>query len=348
MVNPMTVFFDEEQLLHAPKGELHGGELVEPFERPSRIEHILSRLQERRFHDIRSPGSVDMGPVAALHDTAYLEFLETAWREWEAEGFDGDLIPTILPVRRMPGARRPSNIDGKAGWHAMAVETAIAEMTWRAATASCAVAQSAASQVIAGETNCAFALCRPPGHHAMKDMFGGYCFINNAAVAAQMFADSGAGRTAVLDVDFHHGNGTQDIFHDRSDVFFASLHGHPQHAFPYFSGYAEEQGIGEGEGFNANYPMPPGTGYSDWSIALNDALGRIRKAGVEALVVSLGVDAYKDDPISFFRLESGDFVDCGRRISKLRLPTVIVMEGGYAIDEIGLNTVGFLEGFLGL
>jgi acetoin utilization deacetylase AcuC-like enzyme len=193
----------------------------------------------------------------------------------------------------------------------------------------------------------AFALCRPPGHHAHRDLYGGYCFLNNAALAAQGFLDAGAGRVAILDVDFHHGNGTQDIFYRRKDVLFCSLHGQPQDAFPYFLGFADEIGHGEGEGFNFNYPMPPGTAYGKWRAGLDDALRRIRDYGPDALVVSLGVDTYKDDPISFFKLESDDFTDYGRRISELKLPTLFVMEGGYAIEAIGINVVNVLTGFLG-
>ncbi|MBL8584665.1 MAG: histone deacetylase family protein, partial [Rhizobiaceae bacterium] len=240
--------------------------------------------------------------------------------------------------------RRPRNIDGKVGYYALASETAITAGTWVAAQASCATAQSAQRLVASGE-RAAFALCRPPGHHAAIDMYGGYCFLNNAAVVAEMFRMDGAGRVAILDVDFHHGNGTQDIFYRRGDVFFASLHGHPEDAYPFFIGYGDETGEGAGEGATANYAMRPGTRYDQWSVALDDAIARIRRFGAEALVVSLGVDAYKADPISFFQLESEDFRDCGRRIATLQLPTVFVMEGGYAIEEVGVNTVNVLEGF---
>jgi acetoin utilization deacetylase AcuC-like enzyme len=150
---------------------------------------------------------------------------------------------------------------------------------------------------------------------------------------------------AILDIDFHHGNGTQNLFYDRADVMFASLHGAPQEAYPYYLGYADETGAGKGEGMNLNYPMSAGTGYETWSGALDDAIARIRAWGAEALVVSLGVDAFKDDPISFFKLESDDFTDAGRRIGAMRLPTVFCMEGGYAIEAVGINTVNVLEGF---
>jgi acetoin utilization deacetylase AcuC-like enzyme len=342
----MRTYFSEDHRLHFPQAELHGGQFVTPFERPSRVEYVLRRLKERGLGEVVAPDGVDLDPVRRVHDAGYLAFLETGWEEWKAAGFAGEMIATGFPARRMPGIRPPRNIDGRLGYYALAAETAITGGTWAAAKSSCASAQ-AAQRAVAGGARAAFGLCRPPGHHAAADMFGGYCFLNNAAVVAEMFRMDGAARIAVLDVDFHHGNGTQDILWRRGDVFFASLHGHPEDAYPYFIGYADEVGEGAGEGATANYPMRPGTPYAEWSAALDDALGRIRGFGAEALVVSLGVDAFKLDPISFFRLESDDFTDCGRRIAGLGLPTVFLMEGGYAIEAVGVNTVNVLEGFLG-
>ncbi len=340
----MRIFFSEDHRLHFPQAELYGGEFVTPFERPSRIEYILRRLKERGFSDMIAPAPFDPTPVAQIHDGGFLRFLESAWEEWVASGMRGEIIATGYPVRRMPGVRPPRNIDGKVGYYALASETAITAGTWAAAQSACASAQSAQRHVAAG-AKVAFALCRPPGHHATLDMFGGYCFLNNASIAAQMFRNDGAAKVAILDVDFHHGNGTQDIFWSRGDVLFASLHGHPEDAYPYFTGYSDETGAGDGEEATANYPMRPGTAYAEWSQVLDDAIERIRAFGAEALVVSLGVDAFKEDPISFFKLESTNFLDCGRRIARLGLPTVICMEGGYAIEAVGINTVNFLEGF---
>lgn len=340
----MQTFFSEDHRLHFPQAELFGGQFVTPFERPSRVEYVLRQLKGRGFESPRPPEPLDMTPVRQIHDAGFLGFLETAWEEWKRAGMAGEIIATGYPVRRMHTNRPPNHIDGKVGYYSLASETAITAGTWAAAQASCAVAQSAQRHVAAGARS-AFALCRPPGHHATSDMYGGYCFLSNAAIIAQMFRNDGASRVAVLDIDFHHGNGTQDIFYTRGDVFFASLHGQPQDAFPYFLGFADETGAGEGEGANANYPMPPGTAYDRWSEALDDAISRIGKFGAQALIVSLGVDAFKLDPISFFKLESDDFADCGRRIAKLGLPTVFVMEGGYAIEAVGINTVNVLEGF---
>jgi acetoin utilization deacetylase AcuC-like enzyme len=339
----MKIVFSEDHRLHFAQGEVFGGQFVTPFERPSRMEYILRELRKRKFGEIIPPGPLDMKAVRKVHDAGFLKFLETAWAEWTKVGYRGEIVPTCFPARGMR-AIRPNHIDGKVGYYAMAVETAITAGSWEAAKASAAVALSA-QKIVAGGARTAFALCRPPGHHAHGDMYGGYCFLNNAAIAAQAFRDAGAKRVAILDVDFHHGNGTQDIFYKRADVLFCSLHGQPQDAFPHFLGYADETGAGAGEGFNVNYPMPPGTPYAVWGKALDDACKRIAKYGPDALVVSLGVDTYEKDPISFFKLKSPDFKRYGARIAKLKLPTLFVMEGGYAIEEIGVNTVNVLEGF---
>ncbi len=340
----MKTVLSEDHRQHFPKGELYGGELVLPFERPERWDFIVDQLKAIEMTDFIAPDPLQMETVQKIHDAAFLRFLATAWDQWAEENYKGDALPTVIPARRMQ-QKEPDHIDGKLGYFCMAIETAITSGTWTAACASAAIAQTAQSLVSAGERT-AFALCRPPGHHAARDLYGGYCFLNNAAIAAQGFLDTGADRVAVLDVDFHHGNGTQDIFYDRSDVMFASLHGEPEHAFPHFLGYSDETGKADGEGYNINYPMPPGTDYPVWSSALEEACARIDGYGPDAIVVSLGVDTFKNDPISFFKLESDDFTAYGARIAKLNRPTLFVMEGGYSINEVGINTVNVLEGFL--
>jgi acetoin utilization deacetylase AcuC-like enzyme len=340
----MQTFYSEDHRLHFPQAELSGGEFVTPYERPSRVEYVLQRLRQRGFPAVTDPGPVDMAPVRRLLDSGFLAFLETAWDAWKAQGYGGEVITTAMPTRHQRVDRIPRCIDGRVGYYCHASETAITGGTWAAAQSSMASAQAAQRAVAAGARG-AFALCRPPGHHATADQYGGYCFLNNAAVVADMFVAQGAKRVAILDIDFHHGNGTQQIFYRRSDVLFASLHGDPMDVYPYYAGFADETGEGPGVGTNLNYPMPPGTGYGAWSQALDDAIARITSWGAEALVVSLGVDAYKDDPISFFRLDSPDFADCGRRIGRMGLPTVFCMEGGYAIEQVGVNTVNVLEGF---
>ncbi|WP_372612222.1 histone deacetylase family protein [Aquicoccus sp.] len=341
----MKTVFSETHALRDAKTELYGGELVYPFERPSRMTYIHDRLRAVDPGPILPPDDHGLDPVLRIHDTGFVDFLQTAWAEWQAEGYTGEAIATCWPARRMV-LRRPDHIDGKLGYYALATETSLTEGTWPAAYGSAQVALTAAELIRAGERS-AFALCRPPGHHAAVDMYGGYCFLNNAAIAAQRFLDNGAARVAILDVDFHHGNGTQDIFYDRSDVLFLSLHGEPENAFPHFLGYADETGNGAGEGFNVNYPMPPGTPFSEWRKSLDAALDRIAQYAPDHLIVSLGVDTFETDPISFFKLESPDFTTYGGDIARLKLPTLFVMEGGYDIDEIGINTVNVIEGFLG-
>jgi acetoin utilization deacetylase AcuC-like enzyme len=191
------------------------------------------------------------------------------------------------------------------------------------------------------------ALTRPPGHHAGPNYMGGYCFINNAAVAAQALRDGGLQRVAVLDVDYHHGNGTQTCFYERSDVLTASIHGDPRTEYPFFLGHADERGHDAGEGFNLNLPLPRGTGFDVWWAALQTALQAVADFAPQALVVPLGLDTFEGDPISGFKLRSADYLQLGRAIAQLRLPTVLTFEGGYAVAEVGMNTVNVLEGLRG-
>ena len=342
----MKVIYTEAHRKRASKTELSGGELVRPFECPERMDYILGRLRETGFGEIMPPREIQSDALPKIHDAGYLSFLKSAWDEWESAGFKGEAIATVWQSRSMPSPHIPDFIEGKMGYYCLAAETSISNGTAEAAWASLDVALTGAEHVLAGD-NSAFSLCRPPGHHASNDQFGGYCFINNAAVAAQHMRDRGLERIAVLDVDFHHGNGTQAIFYSRSDVLFLSLHGDPMAAFPHFLGHEGEIGIGDGEGFNFNFPMPAGTSFSKWSNALKSALHQISKFGADAVIVSLGVDTFERDPISFFKLKSDDFIKMGECIASLNLPTLFVMEGGYAVEEIGINTVNVLMGFEG-
>ncbi len=342
----MLTVFSEKHALRNAKTELYGGELVPPFECPVRAEYVLAHLKKVELGKVIVADEFGLDPITRIHDPAFLDFLEQCWRDWQAEGYRGEAIPTVWPARGMQ-QRIPNHIGGRLGYYAMAGETAISNGTWEAARASVNVALTAQAVIKNGASE-AFALCRPPGHHAAGDMFGGYCFINNAAVSAQAFIDQGASRVAILDVDFHHGNGTQAIFYNRSDVMFLSLHGDPKDAFPHFLGYQDETGSGAGEGFNVNYPMSPGTNYKTWESALDDACKKIANYSPDALVISLGVDTFEHDPISFFKLTSDDFKRYGATIGALKLPTLFIMEGGYAVDEIGLNTVNVLQGYEGI
>ncbi|HMK86377.1 MAG TPA: histone deacetylase family protein [Steroidobacteraceae bacterium] len=340
----ITVFSQDHELRNA-RTELYGGQLVPPHECPKRAEIVLERVRAVGLGEVAAPSRLGMAAILKIHDEKFVTFLQSAWADWVAAGNRGEAIPDCWPARRM-AQRCPSSISGRLGFYAMAGETSISAGTWEAARAAADVAVTAAGYLQKG-ARAAFALCRPPGHHAARDLYGGYCFLNNAAIAAQFLRDQGAVRVAILDVDFHHGNGTQDIFYDRADVLYLSLHGDPAEAFPYFAGFADETGTGAGAGYTLNIPLPPGTGFSSWSDALSGALGRIRRFGADALVVSLGVDTFAGDPISFFKLESEDFTAYGRMIGALKLPTLFVFEGGYAVAEVGVNTVNVLTGFEG-
>lgn len=341
----MKTVFTEKHKLRNAKTELAGGELVEPFERPSRAEYIINRVREVSLGPVLQPKDFGFDIIHKIHDRGYVDFMQVAWQQWVAEGFNGEAIPTTWPARRM-SPHIPEFVEGKLGYYAMAAETAVTEGTWEAAYWAAQVALTGAEAVRAGDKG-VFALCRPPGHHCAIDMYGGYCFLNNAAIAAQSFLDEGAKRVAIVDVDFHHGNGTQDIFYNRKDVLFCSLHGDPSDAFPHFLGYADETGEGEGAGYNHNYPMKPGTQFDEWRSALAEALSKVKDFDPDALIISLGVDTFETDPISFFKLKSDDFTTYGADIAALGLPTLFVMEGGYDIGEIGINTVNVLQGFEG-
>jgi acetoin utilization deacetylase AcuC-like enzyme len=338
----ITVYSDDHRLQDG-RAELNNGKLVPCFETPRRADLVLGRVKEVGLGPIVPPQGFGLDPVRRVHADDFVAFLAVAWEAWVAEHGDYDALPLtwLAPGMRR---RRPDHIDGQLGYYSFDAGTPITAGTFRAATAAADVALTGARLVAQGERG-VFALCRPPGHHAGRAFYGGYCFFNNAAIAAQALRDGGAARVAVLDVDYHHGNGTQEIFFARGDVFFASLHADPAQEFPYFSGYDDETGSGAGEGCNANFPLPFATGVERYVETLDEALARIARFGAQALVLSLGVDTFKGDPISRFRLDSPDYMAIGRRIAALSLPTLIVLEGGYAVEAIGVNAVNVLIGF---
>lgn len=340
----MKTIYSDKHRLRQVKAEIHNGELVPPFECKERIDYILNELDKRGFEKPLPEQSFDLETVLKVHNENYVTFLQEVWQKWLEAGHSCDAIPNIWPSRSMPSKVIPDNIEAQLGYYALAAETAISAGTWQAVNAGKDVAMTAAKLITEGEHS-AFALCRPPGHHAAQDQFGGYCFLNNAAIAAQYFRDKGYQKVSVLDVDFHHGNGTQQIFYKRDDVQTLSIHGDPNFAFPYFLGYSNETGEERGEGYHFNYPLPAGSNYTVWSSALEKSFTEIKHFNADVLVISLGVDTFEDDPISSFKLKSDDFYDYGKRIAQLGLPTLFVMEGGYAVEQIGINTVNVLAGF---
>ncbi|TKT69310.1 histone deacetylase family protein [Aquamicrobium sp. LC103] len=340
----MKTVFSPRHAGHAGNVELVAGEIVPAFEKPSRAEIIRKRIDTVGLGPVQEPDAHELTTARKVHSPDYIDFLPTVYPEWERSGRTGTAMPFTWPTRGLRGDVPPKAIEAKLGYYSFDAGATFVKGTWDAVKSSHDTALTAAGLVKAGE-RAVFALCRPPGHHAGSNFMGGYCFINNAATAAQWFRDQGARRVAILDVDYHHGNGTQQIFYARSDVQVLNLHGDPMDEYPFFLGHADERGEGEGEGFNINYPMPFGTSWKEWSASLDAACNELAAFGPDVVIVSLGVDTFERDPISHFKLVSEDYPKIGRRIAELGLPTLFVMEGGYAVEEIGVNAVGVLTGF---
>ena len=341
----MITVFSEKHHLHFGRYELIDGQFVTPYERPERLDIIMQRIAEVKLGQIVEPREFGLEPVARVHKPEFIEFMRTAHASWQQRHGDTDALPICWPSRTFR-QKPPVEIDGRLSYYSFDAGTPITAGTWQAVTASVNVALTGVELIQNGEES-VFSACRPPGHHAAPDIYGGYCFFNNAAIAAQALLDKGAGRVALLDVDYHHGNGSQSIFYDRADVLYVSLHGDPGQEFPYFLGYADETGTGSGEGYNCNFPMPWGTRWDDYRQCLEQGLAQIRQYSPHALVISLGVDSYEKDPISRFKLKSEHFLEMGSKIAQqVHCPSLFIMEGGYAVDEIGINVVNLLTGFL--
>jgi acetoin utilization deacetylase AcuC-like enzyme len=342
----MQTVYSPRHAGHSGNTELQPGAIVPAFELPRRAEIIRQRIEVVGLGPILAPEPQALAIAARVHSADYLEFLARAWSLWQAAGRSGPAMPFVWP---RPGLRDdvpPSDIDGLLGFYSMDAGATFVAGTWDAVRAGHDVALTAAGLVAAGE-RAAFALCRPPGHHAGARFAGGYCYVNNAAVAAESLRLGGAARVSVLDVDYHHGNGTQDIFYGRGDVQVVSIHADPMVEYPYFLGHADERGTGAGEGANLNLPLPHGTNFARWMEAFGVAGAAVRRFAPDVLVVSLGVDTFRGDPISQFRLDTVDYPVIGAGIAALGLPTLFVMEGGYAVEAIGENAVGVLTGFEG-
>ncbi len=344
----MITLFSEKHALHAPAFEFFRGERVPCFETPARAGFVKESLLQRG-HALREPHIDSRALLDLVHSARYLAFLESAWSQWLALEPGNEArqpFPSVWPVRTLRSDLEPLNFIARLGLYSMDNGSPLAAGTWTAAKAGADAAASAAALLGEGAP-AVFCCSRPPGHHAGADFMGGYCFLNNAAVAAQALRKGGAGRVAVLDVDYHHGNGTQSIFYGRNDVLFVSLHGDPLTEYPFFLGHADEEGEGAGLGFNLNLPLPAGCSVANWFGALEQAYLRIAAHRSDALVVSLGLDTFADDPISKFTLQAGDFHRLGQRLAALGLPTVFVLEGGYAAEALGHNAAQVLEGFEG-
>ena len=337
----MKAFYADEQKRHDPKAFLSSGAPQPNPEQPERVERLLAGARAAGC-TIERPRDHGLGPIAAVHTPEYLEFLEHIYPRWQRiEGVSEEVIPNIHPLAR-DGAY-PASAVGQAGYHMADTACPISAETWESVKWSAWSAVEAAEAIMSGEP-AAYALCRPPGHHAFADVAGGFCFVNNSAVAAQHLRRSAA-RVAILDVDLHHGNGTQGIFYARPDVLTVSLHADPVRFYPFFWGHADERGQGPGLGYNLNLPLPRKSGDDAFMAALDVAFRRIRAFAPEALVLALGLDAFEGDPFGGLSVSTAGFGRIGEAVAGLGLPTVIVQEGGYLCDDLGANLTSFLGGF---
>jgi len=340
----MQIFYSDTHKLHNPPFELFdGGQRVPYLENPDRMERILSLLTELDWIEILAPEDFGLGPILAVHDADYLDFLRTAFEEWMQEETTYEksaLLPATFPPRGWP--HRPKSILGRAGYYTFDLSAPIVAGTYQAALGSANCALSGAKAIKNGNRS-AFALCRPPGHHAGKSFSGGYCYLNNAAIAAEWL--SSFGKVAILDIDYHAGNGTQDIFYERGDVLTLSIHADPDEAYPSFCGYANETGAGQGAGLHRNFPLPAGTEDAQYLSILDEALGLVRLFTPQYLVVSAGMDIFGGDPLGTFKVTREGIHQIGERIASLQLQTLIVMEGGYNNAALGENISTLLENF---
>jgi acetoin utilization deacetylase AcuC-like enzyme len=345
----VIVVSSPDHALHEPRWEVTGGREVPAFEVAARAASIEAAIDRDGGFERRAPRAYGEAPILAVHDPHLVAYLETAWPEWQRAGTGGDaILPDTLrhPALRPAGDGwpEPESPCGRVGYWTFDTASPILAGTWQATRAAVDVALTAAQAVLDGAP-AAYGLCRPPGHHAARDLFGGYCYLNNAAIAAHWLTEQTSTRVAILDVDVHHGNGTQAIFWERPDVLYVSLHSDPRAMYPYYVGYADETGGGAGLGANLNLPLPAGSDDDRYLDTLDIAVDRIASFDAGTLVVSLGLDTYVLDPMGGFGLTTAGYAEMGRRVAALGRPTVVIQEGGYHIADLGTNVVAWLRGF---
>ncbi len=337
----MKAVFDERQWKHDPQHFMANGVVSPSPEQPARIE-VLKSAAEAASCAFEAPEDAGLGPIAAVHSAEYLDFLRTIHGRWlRMEGAGPEVIPNIHPANRTDSY--PRSAVGQAGYHQADTACPISEHTWESAYWSAQTAIAAADLVARGESG-VYALCRPPGHHAYGDLAGGFCFLNNSAIAAERLRAAGF-RPAILDVDVHHGNGTQGIFYRRSNVLTVSIHADPARFYPFFWGHAHERGEGDGLGCNLNLPLPRGTGDDAYMETLEIALSRVAAFGSDVLVIALGLDASIDDPFKGLAVTQDGFRRIGERLANAGPPVLFVQEGGYLSETLGANLGSVISGF---
>jgi acetoin utilization deacetylase AcuC-like enzyme len=333
----MKIFYSSLQKKHVIKKEIHSGKAHPYNDKVSRIDSILKALRTNNDFQITAPDPVPYDVILSVHDSDYLDFLESS----QNLGRDEIICPYVFPCDPRISLQEPY-IPKRAGYYCFDAGTSLMAGTWNAAIASASAAYSAALHTKkTGETS--YALCRPPGHHASKNMFGGYCYLNNAAIAARHLSKSG--NVMVIDFDYHHGNGTQSIFYDACDVFYFSIHAHPSVEYPYFTGFEEEIGIDDGVNFNLNVPLMPFTSPREYILALQRGLEKaFRTMEPDYIVLSAGFDIEPNDPIGHFNMGTEDFFRLGQEFKKLNKKIIVIQEGGYLVSELGTNVLHFLMG----
>lgn len=341
----MITVFDETQRLHAPETFIVSGRPQPIPEKPIRIDMLMEGVRAVGA-TVVTPPVITLSQVSLVHDQRYLTFMETLLDRWShIDGASDIPLPNVYALGRptLPPVSYPDAVVGQAGFHLGDGACPVTPTTLKSALASASSALEAGRLLLRGE-KLVYALCRPPGHHAASDHAAGFCFFNNSALVAEALTRAGR-RVAILDIDVHHGNGTEAIFYDRADVLTVSIHCDPRRFYPFFWGYAEERGRGAGEGFNLNLPLERGTRIDVYRAALATALRRISEFGTDTLVLACGLDISIDDPFKGFAIETADFTTIAKDIDALRLPTVVVQEGGYPSPMLGKNLAGLLSGF---
>lgn len=341
----ITVHSDDHNL-HSGLLDPRGNEWKLSAECPERANNVLQAIREQGFGTLMDPLSFGEDKLRRIHAPDYIRFLKEVWPAWL---LSDETASNARPDTFVGAGMRHVDtecINGRLGRYSFDSTSPFVEGSWQAIRTSANIALTGADLINRGE-NRAFALCRPPGHHATVNYCGGYCYLNNTALAAQSLLDDGAKKIAVIDIDYHHGNGTQSVFYDRNDVLTVSLHADPSLEYPFFLGYADEPGEGPGHGFNVNYPLPFGTDWDKYQVALADALEQVRRFEPDALVVALGLDTFTGDPTTYFDIKTEDFLPMGEAIASLNLQSLVVLEGGYSVEHIGRNTVSFLTGLEG-
>lgn len=339
----MKAVFDARQYNHHPKKEIRYGRWDESDEKPERTEILLKTVKELGI-EVRKPQDIDEKLIEEIHTKRYIDFLKSIHQRWsKIKNASRDVYPSVHPNTKT--YNYPNSLLGQAGFHLWETGAPVGEQTWQAAKASASTAISAAKIIEDKEDDFAYALCRPPGHHATKETAGGYCYLCNSAIVANYFSKKGK-KVAILDVDLHHGNGTQEIFYDRDDVLTISVHVHPDTYFPYFWGFENEKGKGKGEGFNHNLVLNPGATWNEYEPKLNQAIELIKEYKTDILLVGLGLDTHKSDPYGGMELSFDDLEKMGKKIKSVNLPTLTLQEGGYVSDVLDKCLESYLKGIM--